>query len=234
MHHMTIPRLYHVTVPGFVQSRAFRCIWILEELGVEDYEVCLLNGREPYAPQMTAYGVQRSHKVPTLQVDGREMAESGVICQFLAEAYGNDGALLGTSDERFERMYWISMAETCISFRIPFLPTLMDPTSSLDEIRSRTIEPMKGVYKANIQRFEAHFAEHDREFLLDSGFSIADAMCGWSLFLFNSWGLMDLTVGDSPQTLAYLQRLQARPAFQATEKYADLSPGLYCRGGIPA
>ena len=93
---MSSPRLYHVAVPGIVHSRTFRCIWLLEELGVDDFEICMLNPKEPYAPQMRKYGVRHSHKLPTLQLDDLEVGESGVISQLLAERYEAQCPLLGT------------------------------------------------------------------------------------------------------------------------------------------
>ena len=77
---MTRPRLYHVTVPGFVHSRTFRCIRLFEELGAQDFETCMLNPKEPYGPKMREHGVLHSHKIPTLQIDGHEISESSVIC----------------------------------------------------------------------------------------------------------------------------------------------------------
>jgi len=197
---------------------------------VDNYQVCLLNPRQPYGPQMREYGVAHSHKVPTLQMDGLEIGDSGVISQVLAEKYTSDASLAGTPAERLDMLQWVSMAETCITFRVPLLPALMNPEKSLAELQAEALDPMRAVFKANIARFESHFEQSESEFLLASGFSIADTMCGWSLFTFHRWGIMDLVTGESPRTLAYLQRLQARPAFKAAERYEDVSPGLYSRG----
>ena len=67
------------------------------------------------------------------------------------------------------------------------------------------------------------------EFLLSGGISIADTMCGWSLFMFHRWGIMDLSQGNSPLTLSYLNRLKNRPGFAQAEQFEHLSPGLYPR-----
>ena len=77
------PRLFHVAVPGFVHSRTFRCIWLFEELEDVDFEICMLRPRDPYGPQMREFGVLHSHKIPTLQMDGQEICESGVISSYL-------------------------------------------------------------------------------------------------------------------------------------------------------
>ncbi|MEM7003829.1 MAG: glutathione S-transferase family protein [Pseudomonadota bacterium] len=222
-------RLYHVAVPGFVHSRAFRCIWLLEELGVSDYEVCLLDPGQPYAPQMRARGVQHSHKVPTLEWQGQEIGDSGIISLLLAEHHN---ALLGLPEERIERLQWVAMAETCISFRIPLLPTLMAPDQSLETLQRKAVDPMRAVFRGNVERFESHLQNSERKFLLASGFSMADTMCGWSLHTLHSWGIMDLSLGDSPLTLDYLERLRQRPGFIAAEQYAGCAPGLYRQGEL--
>jgi glutathione S-transferase len=206
---------------------------LLEELGVEDFEVCLLTPGQPYAAQMQNYGAQHSLKVPTLLMDGQEIGESSVISQIIAERYQNHRQLLGKPEERIEMLQWIAMAETCITFRIPLLPKLMGGSLDLSGLQAEIINPMEQTFTNNIARFESHFEERGTEYLLASGFSIADTMCGWSLQTFNAWGLMDLNAGASPKTLVYLKRLQARPAFKNTEKYAAVAPGVYGRECVP-
>ena len=127
---MSCPRLFHVAVPGFVHSRSFRCIWLLEELDVRNFEICMLVPGKPYANQMREYGVRHSQKIPTLQLDGHEISESAVISQVLAERYENSRSLLGTATERIEALQWVAMAETCITFRIPLIPSLMNAGKS--------------------------------------------------------------------------------------------------------
>jgi glutathione S-transferase len=97
----------------------------------------------PFTPQMRKYGVMRSKKIPTLQLDGHEISESGVISQVIAEKYQVHYSLLGTSDERPEMLQWIAIAETCITFRIRSLPSLMSDRKSLSELRSEVIQPMR-------------------------------------------------------------------------------------------
>ena len=55
---MSCPRLFHVAVPGVVHSRSFRCIWLLEELDVSDFEICMLYPGKPYVNQMRKYGTR--------------------------------------------------------------------------------------------------------------------------------------------------------------------------------
>ena len=223
-------RLFHMAVPGKLQARTFRCLWTLEELEARPFEVCMVIPGQPYAPQMREYGMQRATKLPALFMDGKEISESAVICQVLAERFQSKKNLLGTEDERIERMQWMAFAETAMMLRVPYLPILMDPTKDMNAIRAEVIEPQKQIIAGNVARFEAHFGDHGTPYLLKSGFSIADTMCGWSLYTLTGLGLIDLREGNSPLTLAYFTRLQERAAFKRTEKYAELSPGLYTQG----
>lgn len=192
----------------------------------------MLRPKDPYGPQMRQYGVRHSHKIPTLLIDDEEIAESGVISQVVAERFGTEKGLLGTPQEKLEVLQWIAMAETCITFRIPLIPALMNPEANRDDLKLKAIEPMWQVFAANVEMFEAHFRERRGDYLLKSGFSVADTMCGWSLFTFHSWGIMDLATGASPLTLTYLQRLQERPAFRRAEEYSQTQPGVYGRGCV--
>ena len=216
-----------MAVPGKLHARTFRCLWVLEELEVRPFEVCMVTPGQPYAPQMRDYGMQRATKLPALLMDDKEISESSVICQILAERFRHKKNLLGTEQERIERMQWVAFAETAMMLRVPYLPILMDPAKDMNAIREEVVEPQKQIIAANLARFEAHFNDRGTPYLLESGFSIADAMCGWSLYTLGALGLIDLSAGNSPLTHAYFTRLQARPAFIRTEQYAELSPGLY-------
>lgn len=226
-------RLFHVAIPGFVHSRSFRCIWLLEELGVDNFDVYMLSTKETFATQMKKYGVKHAFKIPVLQMGGQEITESGVICQVLAEHYQSQCNLLGKPNERIEMLQWLAIAETCITFRAPLLTRLLNVDKTLAELQAEVIQPSRESFQKNIAVFEEHFEERGTDYLLESGFSVADAMCGWSLHTFNAWGILDLNKGESPKTLAYLERLQARAGFKQAEKYSEATPGLYERGCVP-
>ena len=214
-----------MAIPGKLHARSFRCLWVLEELGVRPFEVCMLIHGQPYAPQMREYGMLQATKLPALLMNGKEIGESSVICQILAESFQSEKQLLGEDDERVERMQWMGFAETFMMLRVPYLATLMDPSSHITTIQNEVIEPQKQIIENNIEYFEAHFKDRQTPYLLRSGFSIADVMCGFSLNTFSILGVIALNPTKTPLTFEYLQRLRARPAFERTEKYAELAPG---------
>jgi hypothetical protein len=45
-------------IPDHLHARTFRCIWLLEELGVEGFEVCMVTPGVLYAPQMRGQAIR--------------------------------------------------------------------------------------------------------------------------------------------------------------------------------
>ena len=87
-------------------------------------------------------------------------------------------------------------------------------------LRYRDFEPHKGLggaaddyakwYHARLRLLNNTLAD-DREFLCADRFTVADVCVGYALFLGRQIGIGDY----ASQTAAYLDRLVARPAFQA-------------------
>ncbi|MDD9923811.1 MAG: glutathione S-transferase family protein [Boseongicola sp.] len=227
MQNTVLPKIFHVVIPGFAHSRSFRCIWLLEELGVE-YEVIMVQTGVPFREQMAPYGVTRSTKIPTMLFQGREIGESGVICQVLAEEFADQRSFLGTSDERLEMLEWVAFAESCITFLIPCWPVMLRPGSTVEELTKKAFNPMRRVIGRNVEHFEAHLGARGSEFLLESGLSIADMMCGYSLHSLDNWGLIDLS--EAPHVTAYLERLRQREAFKRALTCDALELGTHRRG----
>ena len=93
------------------QTRSMRSLWLLHELGV-DFEVV------PHAFDKSlrdpAYlAVSPAGRVPSLEIDGQVIFETGAITQVLCEQFSPDG--LGRSPgtaERADWLIWVHFAET--------------------------------------------------------------------------------------------------------------------------
>lgn len=84
---------------GGVASRAFRVIWLLDEMGVEFTHHDL----KPGSDEMRA--VNPSGKVPALKVDGELITDSSAIMTFLADKHGQFTYPAGTI-ERAKQDAW--------------------------------------------------------------------------------------------------------------------------------
>jgi glutathione S-transferase len=99
-------RVHHLN-----NSRSQRVLWLLEELGTP-YEVVRYerNKRTMLAPKELKH-VHPLGKSPVIEDNGRKLAETGLIVEYLVECYGPDLAPPRDSDLYWRYKYWLHYAE---------------------------------------------------------------------------------------------------------------------------
>lgn len=94
------------------ESRSQRVLWLLEELGVQ-YEVKRYerNAQTRLAPPELK-AVHPLGKSPVVEKDGKVIAESGAIVEFLAESEAGGKLAVAPGDkDRADYLYWLHFAE---------------------------------------------------------------------------------------------------------------------------
>ena len=187
-------------------ARSTRSLWLLYELDLEFELVTLgFNMAALRTPEYLA--ISPLGRVPCL-VDGEmRLFESGAICQYLCENYGDGSLYRPPGDaERTAWLQWLHYAET---IAVHGASLVQQKVFIAPEQRSEVVQKLESrrLFKA-IEVIDRYLAE--RSYLLDSGFSAVDIGVGYSIHLATM--LTDLGGLDAVQ--AYLARLAARPAFQ--------------------
>ena len=191
-------RLHHVP-----QTRSMRSLWLLHELGV-DFEVVTYPfdktlRQEPYAT------LNPTGRVPTLEIDGVVLTESGAIAEYLCERFPEAG--LGRAPgapERAAFLNWIHFAET-ISQHSAAL-TQQHVAIYEDAMRSPTVMKLEA---ARLKRtFATVEAGLSGDWLL-SGFSAADVGVGQAVYM----GRHFARIEEFPKLSAWFARIEAREAF---------------------
>ena len=196
-------KLYHC-----VDARSFRPLWALEELGLS-YELVVM----PFPPRYRAKEFMAINPLGTIPalVDGDVlMTESAAIVQYLATREGPTALSVEPGDPAYGAwLNWLHLGEATLTFP----QTLV--------LRYRQFEPGKAEVVADdyAKWFLARLRAVDRaietqDFLCAGRFTAADISVGYALLLATQLGL---DAQFSPQTKAYWERLQARPAFQAAK-----------------
>ena len=197
-----------VTIFHVKGTRGVRPIWLCEELGIPyEVEVIDFSPRFKNSPEWRAKSP--TGKVPAMTDDGFTMFESGAICDYLLERYG-DGRLQparGTQERALCRQ-WCWFAEA--TFARPLGEIVnhnrVAPEGGLVDF---VIEDCRDRARICIAAIEDVVSKSD--FLVGDTFTVADIMTGYSLLLaFN----FDLLTGDHPHTQAYYEPLSQRPGFQ--------------------
>jgi glutathione S-transferase len=140
-------------------------------------------------------------RVPALELDdGAVMFESAAICLALADLYPDSALIfpLGTS-QRALAYQWVAFSVAEVEG--PLHRWIRDSAGeTTDPGAHERFEQAANVLEAALQ---------DRDWLLESGFSVADVMCASVLGSAHTRGLLD----PWPGLQAYVQRAEARPAF---------------------
>jgi len=195
-------------------SRSQRILWLLEELGlpheIKHYNRDATTNLAP--PELKA--IHPLGKSPVLEDEGQIIIESGAITDYVLRRHGG-GRLMpepGTPAHE-DYLQWLHFAEG--SAMTPFLLALY--TGRLGEAAA----PLKPRIEEQIGAHVAYLAQRlgSNEWLVENRLTGADIMMSFIAEIASAQGLG----AHFPNVLAYAQRIQARPAWQAaatkTEPY---------------
>ena len=198
---MTI-KLYHC--PG---ARSVRPLWTLEEMGIP-YELETMR----FPPRVFREGyleINPLGTVPAFTDGDLTMTESAAICQYLVDRYGPTPLGLTPNDKEYGLyLNWLHRSDATLTFpqTIVLRYTRLEP----EERRlKQAVDDYTQWFFSRLRSVEQ--ATGEREFLCAGRFTIADICVGFALYLAETLGLK---AGFKPNTLAYYERLSARPAFQ--------------------
>lgn len=201
-----------MTVYSAPNTRAIRVIWALEEIGAKAEIKSMLYPPRQHAPDY--FAVNPTGMVPLL-IDGEvRLSESMAICDYLATKHGSPLVVPPNDPERPQFLQWLWYGES----------TLMTPLSRLNVVRQvveRQFEGKRGpAVDALIAGARDHVAERlkmlerrleGRDFLAAGRLTLADISVSYPLHLVGMLGLDDLL---GPRSVAYHERLRARPAYR--------------------
>ncbi|MBO9710868.1 MAG: glutathione S-transferase [Caulobacter sp.] len=208
-----------IVVHHLNNSRSQRVLWLLEELGVP-YEV---KRYERDAKTMLAPPELRAihplGKSPVITDGDKTIAETGAIVEYLIETYGQ-GRLVppAGAPERLRWTYWLHYAEG--SAMTPLLLKLV-----FNALPARAPGLMKGLVKSIAAKAQAGFVDPQlkahidyweaelskSEWFAGPEFSAADIMMSFPL----EAAAARAGAQTRPKVKAFLQRIHARPAYQA-------------------
>ena len=199
-----------ITLYGITRSRASRCLWMIEELGVP-YERELVNFGEGGTRSPAYLAVNPNGKLPALRDGAVTLFESMAINLYLAEKHGP--ALWPKSVEDRGRAYqWSVWAMT--ELEGPAL-TLLRQRALLAEAE-RNEETARGAEESLRKTFGVLEGKLDgRPYLLGDAFSVADL----NVSAVASWAKRgEMPLEDFPRVQDWLTRCLERPAYKKAMK----------------
>lgn len=190
---------------GSAKTRAFRVLWMLEELGL-DY------AHLPEAPRSDAV---RAHnptgKVPVLLVDGEPIIDSTAIIQYLADKHGAMTAPCGT----LERARQDSMTHFLLDEFDAVLWTAARHSFILPE--EKRVPEVKDSLKWEFERSQKALVARmgDGPFLMGDEMTVPDIIAGNCV----GWAIGAKFPITEPALKEYSKRLTQREAYQRANAY---------------
>jgi glutathione S-transferase len=206
-------RVHHLN-----NSRSQRVLWLLEEIGAP-YDV--VRYRRDKKTMLAPKELRRVHtlgKSPVIEDNGRILAETGLIVEYLVQSYGPNLAPPRGSDAYWRYKYWLHYAEGSL---MP--PLLLKLVINRLGLLGRPAKPfISAQLKLHLDFLESELS-HGPWFLGDA-FSAADIMMSFPIEAARARAGLDET---RPNLMDFLRRVHARDAYKrALEKggaylYAD-------------
>lgn len=208
-----------ITLHHLEQSRSFRIIWALEELGL-DYQIQFYKRLATFAAPPELKKIHPLAKAPVLVDNDQAIAESAVILEHLQESYDLKQQFKPQQKaDQQQYRYWMHYAEGSL---MPLLvmtlvmdnvskhvPLLIKPIAKkiTGGVKAGFIQPR---LKDHITFIEDYLATHD---YFAGEFSFADIQMSFPLIAMQS-----RAPGKYPNIIAYIKRISQRPAFQQAEQ----------------
>jgi glutathione S-transferase len=201
-----------LTVHHLGESQSERIVWLCEELGL-DYEF-IRYARDASMAAPPEYKALHPLGTAPIITDGPiALAETGAIVEYICRKYADSRLILGPEHPDFaDYLFWFHYANGSL------VPAFM-----MDMVAKRmgATGPAGGRTELGFQLVEARLGE--AEWFAGSEFTAADVMMVFMLTSGRVHSGRDL--GDSPNLRAYLQRVGARPAYQAAMAKAEPQRG---------
>ena len=196
-----------ITIYHLDTSRSERIVWLMEELGLPyalELHLRQPNGAAPDALKV----VHPLGKAPIIRDGDTVLAESGAIVEYIVNRHAGGRLAVQPDAARYARyLYWLHFAEgSLMSLMIVALVLTRVPDGDKTPAGIRVLARMKQM----LAFVDAELA--DGPWFVGAEFTAADVMMTFTFTTMRHFLDYDLTPFSN--IVAYLQRIEARPAYR--------------------
>ena len=196
-----------ITVYHLSSSRSERIVWLMEELGL-DYKLEVFPREPTGAAPLPLKEIHALGKAPAIRDGDTLLAESGAIVDYIVHRHAQGRLALRPDDPAYARyVYWLHFAEGS-------LMSLLLIVLVLSRVREAAASPVSARMR---ERMNQMLSFVDKE--LGSGpwfageeFTAADIMMVFPFTTLRNF--LDYNLEPYANVAAYLERIQARPAYR--------------------
>jgi glutathione S-transferase len=196
-----------ITIYHLDTSRSERIVWLMEELGLE-YKLELFQRNDNGSAPDALRKIHALGKAPVIRDGDTVLAESGAIVDYIVHRYAGDRLAVAPAAADYARyIYWFHFAEgSLMSLLILALVLSRVPEADASPARTRVLERMK----QTLAFIDSELAQ--ATYFAGATFTAADVMMTFPFTTMRHFLKYDLA--PYANILAYLQRIESRPAYQ--------------------
>lgn len=196
-----------ITIFHLETSRSERIVWLMEELGLE-YILEIFPREATGASPSPLKAIHPLGKAPLIRDGDTVLAESGAIVEYIVHRHGGGRLALRPDDPAFGRyLYWLHFAEgSLMSLMLIALVLSRVPEAAASPVTARISERVKQMLA---------FVDSELDvgpWFAGAEFTAADVMMVFPFTTMRKF--LDVDVSPYPNIRAYVQRVEARPAYQ--------------------
>ena len=196
-----------ITIYHLETSRSERIVWLMEELGLQ-YKLEIFP-REPVGAALSPLkAIHGLGKAPVIRDGDVVLAESGAIVEYIVHRHGGGRLAPQPDDPTYARyLYWLHFAEGS-------LMSLMLIALVLSRVPEAGSSPVKARINDRVKQMLA-FVDTEigvGPWFAGEQFTAADVMMTFPFTTMRHF--LDVDTSPYPNLLAYLRRIEARPAYQ--------------------
>ena len=196
-----------ITIYHLDTSRSERIVWLMEELGLE-YKLELFQRNDNGSAPDALREIHALGKAPVIRDGDTVLAESGAIVDYIVHRYAGDRLAVAPAAAAYARyIYWFHFAEgSLMSLLILALVIGRVPEANASPVRTRVLDRMK----QTLFFIDSELAQ--ATYFAGAAFTAADIMMTFPFTTMRHFLKYDLA--PYANILAYLQRIESRPAYQ--------------------
>ena len=201
-----------LTLHHLNDSRSVRILWLLEEAGIPYELVRYQRDAKTHLAPESLKAIHPLGKSPVIEENGKIIAESGAIVEYLIARYAPHLAPAADTPDYIDYLQWVHFAESSA-----MLPVLLKIFGEFEQKTGTRMNFLAGYADTEFEKVFGFLNETlaTRQFIVGDALSGADIMLG---FVVNT-ALDQLNAGERfPHLQRYAQRLKSLPGWQKVQE----------------
>ena len=199
-----------ITIYHLETSRSERIVWLMEELDIE-YKLDIFPRETTGASPSPLKAIHALGKAPVIRDGDLVLAESGAIVEYLVHRYGGGRLALrpdAPDPHAYARyLYWLHFAEgSLMSLMLIALVLSRIPEAGASPVTTRISDRVKQMLAFVDVELGAG------PWFAGAEFTAADVMMAFPFTTMKHF--LDVDIATYPNIVAYVQRIESRPAYQ--------------------